>query len=258
MSSNLGLSSYYHPDVRPILDGIGIFYIVGCSIWTALITIGMSLLWHKRHLPFLRVRRLKLTFVATYMLHLYWVLILLGYTLSTLIPEQVLYWTNSVYYPIGLGLFFVSNAELLSVARLQKQFLDSNGSSDERLLDGTHPQDRPKKGLRGIWQQYNTLDFSLRMIMVVLVGWFFQIVFTLVMWSISRKFHSTWGIEGTGVTGSWWARHVGQAQGFEWWPAIAWQFFWYWVVAPTILWRAKHIRDTHGWRVQTSVCCLSV
>lgn len=52
--------------------------------------------------------------------------------------------------------------------------------------------------------------------MLVIVGWLFQISFTVIMWCVSRKFHSTWGIEGTNVTGSWWQRYVGEAQGWEW------------------------------------------
>lgn len=96
MSSNLGISSHYHPR-NAVLDGVGIFYIVGCGIWTVLITIGMIFLWSKRDIPFLRIRRLKLTFVATYMLHLYWILILIGYTLSPFIPEGFIFWMTSIY-----------------------------------------------------------------------------------------------------------------------------------------------------------------
>lgn len=41
------------------------------------------------------------------------------------------------------------------------------------------------------------------------------------------------------------------------WPSIIWQFFWSWIVAPTILWRARRIHDTLGWRTQTLACCLA-
>ena len=38
---------------------------------------------------------------------------------------------------------------------------------------------------------------------------------------------------------------------------MLWQLFWAWIVAPVILWRARRIRDTQGWRLQTIACCLS-
>ena len=253
MSSQLGLSDLYHPDA-PVLDGFGIFCITGCEIWTVLITVGMAFLWSKRDLPFLRIRRLRLTFVATYVLHLYWILILIGYTLAPVIPEQLLFWMTSVYYPIGLGLFFVSNAELLAVARLQQKYLDFNASTNLSLLRNEQREAKSKTGVFRAVKRFNSLEVALRMILVVCVAWFFQIAMTLLMWCLSRKFHSTWGIKGTEVSGNWYTRHVAQARGWEWWPAIAWQAFWYSVVAPVILWRARYIRDTHGWRVQTSVC----
>lgn len=274
MSSELGLSPAYHPS-EPVLDGVGIFYIAGCGVWTVLITCGMAFLYSRRHLPFLRIRPLKLTFFATYVLHLYWILVLIGYTLAPVVPEELIFWMTSIYYPIGIGLFFVSNAELLEVARLQQRFVDWKSSSDTTLLEETRRSEHARKGIGKVYHAFRGLDFSFRMVMAVIVGWIFQIIFTVVMFLISRKFHSTWGIQGTQVTGNWYIRHMAQGKGWEWygfpiifaaprilimcrWPAIAWQFFWYWIVAPLILWRARNIRDTHGWRAQTSVCCISV
>jgi len=255
MSSNLGLSSEYHPS-RPVLDGLGIFYIAGAGVWTVLITSGMVFQWTRRNIPFLRIRRLKLTFLATYVLHLFWIFSCIGYSLAPVVPEQIVFWLTSILYPIGLGLFFVSNAELLEVARLQQSFVDSNGDRNDLPLRDT-AESRSKTRSREVWERFRELDSSLRMIILVVLGWFFQILMTLVTWFISRKFHSSWGIAGTEVRGNWYVRHVEQGKGWEWWPAYACQFFWYFVVAPIILWRARYIRDTHGWRIQTSVCCLS-
>jgi hypothetical protein len=39
--------------------------------------------------------------------------------------------------------------------------------------------------------------------------------------------------------------------------SIVWQFFWCWIYAPYILWKSRHIHDTHGWRLQTIGCCLA-
>lgn len=215
MSSELGLSPIYHP-LHPVLDGVGIFYIAGCGTWTVMITCGMIFLYTKRRLPFLRIRRLKLSFLATAILHLFWILILIGYTLAPVVPEQLIFWMTCIYYPIGLGLFFISNAELLEVARLQQRFVDEADSSDFVLLNGTSELEKPKGRLRGAWHQLSRLDFSLRMILLVAVGWVFQLVMTLIMWFASRKFHSAWGIDGTQVTGDWYHQHMAQGKGWEW------------------------------------------
>lgn len=41
------------------------------------------------------------------------------------------------------------------------------------------------------------------------------------------------------------------------WPSLVWQFLWAWIVAPIVLWRARLIHDTLGWRTQTVICCLA-
>lgn len=39
--------------------------------------------------------------------------------------------------------------------------------------------------------------------------------------------------------------------------SIVWQFFWAWVYAPYLLWKTRKIQDTHGWRLQTILCCVA-
>ena len=85
-----------------------------------------------------------------------------------------------------------------------------------------------------------------------------QILVTVLMYIISRKWHSSWGIPGTEAQGSTHEERIhDMARGWEWWPTVFWQCIWAWIVAPTILWRSRHIRDTQGWRVQTMGCCLA-
>lgn len=80
---------------------------------------------------------------------------------------------------------------------------------------------------------------------------------TIFMFLISRKFHDSFGIAGTEVTGNNMERKAEQGRGWEWWPSIFWQMFWAWVFAPYILFRARKLRDTQGWRFQTIACCIS-
>lgn len=48
-----------------------------------------------------------------------------------------------------------------------------------------------------------------------------------------------------------------QFSDFNRWLSIVWQFFWSWIYAPYILWKSRNIKDTHGWRIQTILCCVA-
>lgn len=77
------------------------------------------------------------------------------------------------------------------------------------------------------------------------------------MFIISRKFHPDFGLPGTETTGTTAEQKTEAGRGWEWWPSVFWQVFWAWLVAPYILWRARGLHDTLGWRVQTIGCCLA-
>jgi hypothetical protein len=84
-----------------------------------------------------------------------------------------------------------------------------------------------------------------------------QFIMALIMYLLSRKFHPSFGLPGTEVTGTYAEQQAAKVKGWEWWPSIFWQVFWAWVVAPVVLWRARDINDTQGWRMQTIACCLA-
>jgi hypothetical protein len=77
------------------------------------------------------------------------------------------------------------------------------------------------------------------------------------MFVVSRKFHPEFGIPGTETTGTIAEQKTQAGKGWEWWPSVFWQVFWAWIVAPYILWRARGLHDTLGWRVQTIGCCVA-
>ncbi len=43
----------------------------------------------------------------------------------------------------------------------------------------------------------------------------------------------------------------------EWVPSAFWQLFWTWIYGPYELYRIRHIRDAHRWRLQTILCIVS-
>lgn len=84
-----------------------------------------------------------------------------------------------------------------------------------------------------------------------------QLFLTILMWLISRKWHSGWGIPGTEVYGTEMEQRMEMGRGWEWWPGIFWQFVWAWIIAPCVLWQSRNINDTHGWRLQTIGCAVA-
>lgn len=58
------------------------------------------------------------------------------------------------------------------------------------------------------------------------------------MWLACRKYHPTYGIPGSEVRGDNFMEQLADlGRGWEWWPTLAWQAIWTWLVrqAPTPL-----------------------
>lgn len=79
----------------------------------------------------------------------------------------------------------------------------------------------------------------------------------MIAFCVSRKFHPSFGIPGTEVTGTPDEQAMAARKGWEWVPSVFWQFFWAWAVAPYVLWKSRNLHDTLGWRLQTIGCCLA-
>ncbi|KAG6037503.1 hypothetical protein E4U41_005070 [Claviceps citrina] len=247
MGSELGVTADTKPEAR--VDSVGIFWIVFAISWTVILLSGMLFLWCKRDMPILRVRGLGLSFAAIALLHAYWIPVVLGYVYGPLMPEVIEFWIMSIWLPFGIALFHASNSRFLYVANAQKKYARKTPDS------GWHGQrPRIRETLVARWRM---LPYTKRVLILVGLGMALQLMLTIFMFLISRKFHSTWGIPGTGVTGTAMEVKTEQGRGWEWWPSIFWQMFWSWVVAPIILWRARGVQDSQGWRTQTVACCLS-
>ncbi|KAM4065863.1 Regulator of G protein signaling superfamily [Hirsutella rhossiliensis] len=247
MGRHLGVRA--DPEPAPVLTTAGIFFICLTCVWTVLVVAGMSYLIVRRHTPLLRIRGLYLSLSAITLLHLYWISVQLGITIGPLAPAQAEYWVMGIYFPFGIALFHASNSRFLHVAKAQKKYAQ-HGSS---VAKG------PSKArcTGGILGHFRRLDYTSKILLVVGLGMLFQLFITILMYVISRKFHRSWGIAGTEVNGTEMEQKMAMGRGWEWWPSVFWQFFWAWLVAPYILWKARGIHDTQGWRFQTVACAVA-
>ncbi|KAH6867793.1 hypothetical protein B0T10DRAFT_596345 [Thelonectria olida] len=235
------------PQPHANLDALGIFWMVFALSWTFIIAGGMIFLWRRRDMPILRIRGLPLSFLAITMLHLYWGAVQTGYVWFPLATPRVEFWVMSIYLPCGIALFHASNSRFLHVAKAQKELF----ASDSASIISKRAKTRP------FFCGFQSLDYTRKILLLVGAGMICQLLLTIFMYLISRKFHQSFGIPGTEVTGTEDFQKSQMLRGWEWWPSVFWQFFWAWIVAPYILWQARGINDTQGWRTQTIACCLS-
>ncbi|KAK2615667.1 hypothetical protein N8I77_002405 [Diaporthe amygdali] len=226
------------------LDAAGIFWVSWCGVWTLLVGAGMGFLWYRRDTPLLRIRGLNLSFAAIGFLHTYWMAVQMAY-IADPFPAQAEYWIMGIYLPFGIALFHASNTRFLYIAKQQRR----------RFVRKSYPIGKPTPTT--VWGRIQQLDHTQKMLWIIGMGMVLQLILTIVMYLLSRKFHPSFGVGGTEVGGSPWDVNHQQARGWEWWPSIIWQFFWSWIVAPIVLWRARRIHDTLGWRTQTLACCLA-
>lgn len=230
-------------DLGPVTIG---WFIWGC-LWTLIVLAGMAYLIVNRNMPTLRIRGLGLSLTSIVFLHLYWIPTQLGTMIATVMPGDLGYWLMGTLLPCGMAMFHGSNARFLYIANQQKKFASDGHGPDL-------PPAEPKTGLRGRFQR---LKYTHKIFFFVAIGMFVQVFCTILMWIISRKYHSSWGIPGTEVTGTPMEILTKQGSGWEWWPGVFAQFFWSWLVAPIVLWKSRNIHDTHGWRLQTIGCAVA-
>ncbi|PNY27940.1 Uncharacterized protein TCAP_02136 [Tolypocladium capitatum] len=233
---------------EPVLGGVGIFWACWTCIWTTLLVAGMAYLVSRRQTSILRIRGLGLSLSSIALLHLYWISVQLGYVLGPVAPANAEYWIMGIYLPFGIALFHASNSRFLHIAKAQKKY-SQHGNHIDRPASS-----RPKDG---VVDRFRGLDYTSKILVVVGLGMQFQLFLTVFMYLISRKWHSSWGIPGTEVTGTEMEQKMEMGRGWEWWPSVLWQFFWAWIIAPFILWQARGIRDTQGWSVQTIACAIA-
>jgi len=231
------------------LTPVSIWWCVWAVVWTIPVGLGMVYLIRNRHSPILRIRGLGLSLSAVVLLHIYWILVQVGLMYGAVAPGDTEFWIMGLFLPIGISLFHASNSRFLHVAKLQKKYVDGG-----KAILYSNPE--PKNN-RGLINRFHNLAYNTRILILVGAGIFVQIFLTTLMWIISRKYHSTWGIPGTETTGTMMEQKSEMGRGWEWWPSVVTQLVWTWLIAPIILWKSRNIHDTQGWRTQTIGCCLS-
>ncbi|WQF87610.1 Putative RGS domain superfamily, RGS, subdomain 2 protein [Colletotrichum destructivum] len=253
-----------------------VFWLVWAGVWTATVLCGMAFLFVNRHMPFLRIRGLALSFGAVTMLHLYWMSVQIGLSVGQFVPDGAEFWVMGLYLPFGIALFHASNSRFLHVAKAQRRYADkpppppgaclppSPSSSPSSSPTPSKPLHSPAaacscglRDRRSLAARFRRLDYTTKMLTVVCTGMVVQVLLTVAMYLASRKYHPWFGIPGTEVKGTPTQQKVEMGRGWEWWPSVLWQFVWAWMVAPVILCKSRGIRDTQGWRLQTIACCLA-
>ncbi|KAG6359329.1 hypothetical protein INS49_012850 [Diaporthe citri] len=238
-------------DTKPRLnlDAAGIFWVSWCGIWTLLVGSGMGFLWYRRDTPLLRIRGLNLSFAAIGFLHTYWMAVQMAY-IADPFPPKAEYWIMGIYLP----LWHRALPRLEYPLPLHREAAEEEVRSQELPAWGTHAYDLVRSSpAAGPYSENARGDRPGD----GAAGEALQLFLTVLMYLLSRKFHPSFGVPGTEAEGSPWDVNNQQARGWEWWPSIIWQFFWSWIVAPVVLWRARRVHDTLGWRTQTLACCLA-
>ncbi|KAM3513344.1 hypothetical protein MY11210_003028 [Beauveria gryllotalpidicola] len=251
MGSELGNTAKTKPEAR--VNGLGIFYIILAVAWTGILLGAMLYLWTKRKTQILRIRGLPISFAGILLMHVYWVCVVTGYVYGPLMPEVAEYWIMGIWLPLGIALFHASNTRFLYVANAQRKYAKRT-AEPYRIFTRRPGRISLRESVKVWWQQ---LDYNKKTLASVAVGMSLQVSLTIFMFLVSRKFHDSYGIDGTEVSGTPMEVRVAQGTGWEWWPSIFWQLFWAWIVAPAILFRTRNVHDTQGWRLQTIGCCLS-
>ncbi|KAG5936798.1 hypothetical protein E4U60_002343 [Claviceps pazoutovae] len=246
------ITIYNFPPAPPKFDRVGTFYIAFGASWTLLVVAGMLFCALNHDNPVLKIRCIPLSFGAIILLHSYWILAQVTYSVGMSMPivlaYDIQYFFMGIYYPLGMALFHASNLRFLRIAKLQRHFARSE-------IRGRESRSLEEGGL-SVFRRVRGWEYTAQIMFWVGLGIAVQILLTIVMWLACKKYHPSFGMPGTEIKGSTFTEQlVDLGRGWEWWPSLLWQLVWTWIVAPYLIWQSWDIRDTMGWRTQTIACC---
>ncbi|KAB2577661.1 putative integral membrane protein [Lasiodiplodia theobromae] len=217
---------------------------IGVAVaYTFIMALGMTLLFFQRFAHTARIRGYWLTCSSVLALHVYLSLIFLAYPLRFWYKCSAEFWTMALIFPVGLGLYQISNSRIIFYYQTQQELL-------------VMPK-RNKKGRAPIWfmhpraflRYHKNMDFVTKTRVFVYATWASTIFACTFMYLGSINFHESYGLFGE------WSGKANCHRGphGEWVPTAISQLLICWVWGPYTLWYARNIRDSHYWSLQTFV-----
>ncbi|OQO03527.1 hypothetical protein B0A48_10191 [Cryoendolithus antarcticus] len=229
-------------------DDLGKLYTVLIVIWTAWLFTGIAWLVWNRRLPFVRIRHLPVAIISTLFLHIYLVKIMMAYTTNGHFLCSAEFWIMSVYLPLGIALFQANCTQLRSIAERQERLLARHASTDSQS---------PPRSLSIVgrmWARWKDLSQAHKSYVFIGVGMLVQLIMTAAIYASSPELQGDWSSYGDLP----FARGQGKCRrSAAWVPSAFWQLFWTWIYGPYELYKIRHVRDTHHWRLQTILCIVA-
>ncbi|PWW75453.1 hypothetical protein C7212DRAFT_344823 [Tuber magnatum] len=224
----------------PRWNSVGKIYTAVFALWTAGFVVGFMVFLIHRKLPFIRLKNVPLLSFD-----------LLVYPLNGSLPCALEYWIMSICLPLGIAVFQAQNMQLFCLFWGQKHLVwlrlrNSGLTGSISVADAT-----PTKGqLHRCWKKWRKICTLKKTYIIIAVGTVMQILISTVIFLISRHFHPNYG----------WVSEPGAEfqcrAGWEWFPSGAWRAIWTYGFGPFILYKIRKIRDTHRWRLQTTLAIL--
>ncbi|RPA80004.1 hypothetical protein BJ508DRAFT_210715 [Ascobolus immersus RN42] len=231
------------------VDYVGRIYFGVFGFWTSLFFAGLFGLYKYRKLSFIRLKNVPLVFAALVLLHIQLTFDLLAYPLNGVLPCAVEYWIMTLCLPLGIALFQAQNMQLFSTFYNQQHLL-RRSTKHSAIRTSKDQQGNEKLWVTKKWEIWQNMCYLRRTYWLIALGVLFQFIIGIIIFFISRKFHPSFGV--VSPTSTLWTCRAG----WEWFPSTLWQALYTYLLGPLILYKIRHIRDTHNWKLQTTLAIL--
>ncbi|KAL8867647.1 MAG: hypothetical protein Q9174_005521, partial [Haloplaca sp. 1 TL-2023] len=232
------------------LDGYGISLLIFIVVYTVFLLAACAYLWLQRNHPVLKMRKVSTMLMAVLTLHVFAFVVFTVYPLNGGWPCAVEFWAMSVYLPLGIGLWQIQNQQLLLVSRQQTELMESPDTYKNLLPPRKSGLGSGKYWMLRFKMWYQGISTKGKYEGFVFIGMIIQLVVSLVVYNISRKFNS-YGIVSQPTS-------PGQCRrGWEWIPSVVWQFIFNFFFGPYLLFKIRNIRDAYQWRLQTIIAVIA-
>ncbi|KAL1642943.1 hypothetical protein SLS58_005185 [Diplodia intermedia] len=225
------------------LDGPSKVWIPIAVIYTFIIGFGMTTLFFQRFTHTARIRGYWLSSTSVLALHVYLTMILIEYPIRFWYVCAAEFWVMALIFPVGLGLYQLSNSRIISYYQSQQELLvmPRRNKKGRVPIWYTHP--------RAFLRYHKNMDFADKTRVFVYSTWCFAIFGCTFMYIGSINFH-----RGYGFFGEWSGKaNCHRGPHGEWVPTAISQLLICWIWGPYTLWYARSIQDSHYWSIQTKI-----